>query len=134
MDYDILPSISDLHAAMDKGGVQVWPEVSHNLAFDWEIGDKAATEAEFAREAHVTKLSIVNNRIVVNSIEARAALADFGRRDRTVDAVCEHPGRVAGEEPDRAGVRHRSGEVPHRHARRGRRVRDEACSCMPNTC
>ncbi|MEA2727322.1 MAG: aerobic carbon-monoxide dehydrogenase large subunit, partial [Acetobacteraceae bacterium] len=46
-------------------------------AFDWEIGDKVATEVEFAKAAHVTRLTIVNNRIVVNSIEARAALADF---------------------------------------------------------
>jgi carbon-monoxide dehydrogenase large subunit len=77
VDYDILPSITDLPTAMDKDGVLVWPDVKHNLAFDWEIGDKAATEAEFAKAAHVTKLTIVNNRIVVNSMEARAALADF---------------------------------------------------------
>jgi aerobic carbon-monoxide dehydrogenase large subunit len=77
VDYDILPSITDLPSAMDKGGVLVWPDVSHNLAFDWEIGDKAATEAQFAQAAHVTKLTIVNNRIVVNSMEARVALADF---------------------------------------------------------
>jgi aerobic carbon-monoxide dehydrogenase large subunit len=77
VDYDILPSITDLPVAMDKGGVLVWPDVKHNLAFDWEIGDKTATEAEFAKAAHVTKLTVVNNRIVVNSIEARAALADF---------------------------------------------------------
>ena len=77
VDYDILPSITDLPVAMDKGATLVWPDVAHNLAFDWEIGDKAATEAQFAKAAHVTKLSIVNNRIVVNSIEARAAVAEF---------------------------------------------------------
>jgi aerobic carbon-monoxide dehydrogenase large subunit len=77
VDYDILSSITELSAAMDKGGTLVWPEVKHNLAFDWEIGDKVATEVEFAKAAHVTRLTIVNNRIVVNSIEARAALADF---------------------------------------------------------
>jgi carbon-monoxide dehydrogenase large subunit len=77
VDYDILPSITDLPSAMDAGGTLVWPEVKHNLAFDWEIGDKAATEAAFGKAAHVTRLTIVNNRIVVNSIEARAALADF---------------------------------------------------------
>lgn len=77
VDYDILPSITELSAAMDKGTTLVWPDVAHNLAFDWEIGDKAATEAEFAKAAHVTKLRIVNNRIVVNSMEARAALAEF---------------------------------------------------------
>jgi carbon-monoxide dehydrogenase large subunit len=77
VDYDPLPSITDLATAMDKGQTLVWPETPHNLVFDWEIGDKTATEAEFARAAHVTKLTIVNNRIVVNSMEARAALADF---------------------------------------------------------
>jgi aerobic carbon-monoxide dehydrogenase large subunit len=77
VDYDPLPSITELGTAMDKGGTLVWPDVPHNLAFDWEIGDKTATEAEFAKAAHVTKLTIVNNRIVVNSLEARAALADF---------------------------------------------------------
>jgi carbon-monoxide dehydrogenase large subunit len=77
VDYDILPSITDLSTAMDKGNTLVWPDVPHNLAFDWEIGDRSATQAEFAKAAHVTKLTIVNNRIIVNSIEARAALADF---------------------------------------------------------
>jgi carbon-monoxide dehydrogenase large subunit len=80
VDYDTLPSITDLPTVMDKGGPLVWADVPHNLAFDWEIGDKTATEAEFAKAAHVTKLTIVNNRIVVNSMEARAALADFDAR------------------------------------------------------
>ncbi len=44
VDYDMLPSITDLPTAMDKGGALVWPDVPHNLAFDWEIGDKSATE------------------------------------------------------------------------------------------
>ncbi len=77
VDYDPLPSITALASAMDTGATLVWPDVPHNLAFDWEIGDKAATEAQFAKAAHVTKLTIINNRIVVNSLEARAALADF---------------------------------------------------------
>ncbi len=77
VDYDILPAHTDPASAMDKDAIQVWPDVPHNRVFDWEIGDKTATEAEFAKAAHVTKLTIVNNRIVVNSIEARAAIADF---------------------------------------------------------
>ncbi len=75
--YDILPSTTSLATAMDKGMPLVWPDVPHNRAFDWEIGDKTATEAQFARAAHITRLTVVNNRIVVNSIEARAAVADY---------------------------------------------------------
>jgi carbon-monoxide dehydrogenase large subunit len=77
VEYDILPSITDLATATDPGVAQVWPEVKHNTAFDWEIGDKAATDALFAKAAHVTRLRVVNNRIVVSSIEARAAIAEY---------------------------------------------------------
>jgi carbon-monoxide dehydrogenase large subunit len=77
VDYDLLQAATDLATAMDADQARVWPDVAHNLAFDWSIGDKEATEAQFAKAAHVTKLTVVNNRIVVNSIEARAALGAF---------------------------------------------------------
>ncbi|HVZ09978.1 xanthine dehydrogenase family protein molybdopterin-binding subunit [Rhodopila sp.] len=77
VDYETLPSATDLATAMDAGVPAVWPEAARNIAFDWEIGDKAATDAAFAKAAHVTRLTIVNNRIVVNSMEARAAIADY---------------------------------------------------------
>ena len=77
IDYDVLPSATDLATAMDLGVPTVWPDAKHNIVFDWEIGDKAATDAAFAGAAHVTKLTVVNNRIVVASMEARAAIADF---------------------------------------------------------
>ncbi len=75
--YEILPSATDLATAMSPGVPAVWPEAANNTVFDWEIGDKAATEAAFARAAHVTSLTVVNNRIVVSSMEARAAVADY---------------------------------------------------------
>jgi carbon-monoxide dehydrogenase large subunit len=77
VDYDVLPSSTNLATTMDPGMPQVWPQAPGNVVFDWEIGDKAATEAQFARAAHVTRLTVVNNRIVVSSIEARASVADF---------------------------------------------------------
>ena len=77
VDYNVLPSSTDLAATMEPGSARVWPEAPSNLCFDWDIGDKAATEAEFAKAAHVTRLTVVNNRIVVSSIEARAAIGDY---------------------------------------------------------
>jgi carbon-monoxide dehydrogenase large subunit len=79
VDYEVLPSATDLATAMDPGAAAVWPEVKNNIVFDWEIGDKTATDAAFATAAHVTKLSVVNNRIVVSSMESRAAIADYDR-------------------------------------------------------
>ena len=77
VEYDTLPSSTDLAATMDPGAPAVWPQVPGNVCFDWEIGDKAATDALFGAAAHVTKLTVVNNRIIVNSMEARAALAAY---------------------------------------------------------
>jgi carbon-monoxide dehydrogenase large subunit len=77
VDYDILPSTTDLGAAMDEGQPLVWPEAARNVVFDWEAGDKAKTDALFAQAAHVTRLTVVNNRVVVASMEPRGALAEY---------------------------------------------------------
>jgi carbon-monoxide dehydrogenase large subunit len=77
VEYDMLPSITDLGAAFDAGSPQVWPDAAGNQVFDWSIGDKEQTDAAFSSAAHVTRLTVVNNRIVVASMEARAALAIF---------------------------------------------------------
>ncbi|MFQ3623017.1 MAG: xanthine dehydrogenase family protein molybdopterin-binding subunit, partial [Acetobacteraceae bacterium] len=77
IDYEILPSVTDLAAAHDPDAPAVWDGVARNLCFDWETGDKAETERLFAEAAHVTRLTVVNNRIVVASMEARAALGEY---------------------------------------------------------
>ena len=77
VDYDNQPSITDLATVTDAGAPLVWPEVKQNIVFDWEFGDKAKTDAQFAKAAHVTSLTVVNNRIVVSSMEARASIADY---------------------------------------------------------
>ena len=80
VEYETLPVATDPVAALAPGAAAVWPDAPDNKVFDWEIGDRAATEAEFARAAHVTRITIVNNRIVVSSMEARAALASYDDR------------------------------------------------------
>jgi carbon-monoxide dehydrogenase large subunit len=72
VDYDILPAITDLGAALDAGSAQVWDSAPGNRCFDWEIGQKDKTEELFKSAAHVTRLTVVNNRVVVASMEARA--------------------------------------------------------------
>jgi carbon-monoxide dehydrogenase large subunit len=77
VDYDTLPSVTDPVVAQAPGAPLVWADAPNNLCFDWEAGDEAATDAQFAGAAHVTRLRLVNNRVVVASMEARAALAEF---------------------------------------------------------
>ena len=77
VQYDTLPSVTDLASATDAGQSLVWDNVPNNVCFDWEIGDKAATDALFDQAAHTTRITVVNNRIVVSSMEARVALAEY---------------------------------------------------------
>jgi carbon-monoxide dehydrogenase large subunit len=77
VDYDVLPAATDLATAHEPGAPPVWPDAANNIVFDWEAGDKAKTDAAFARAAHVTRMTVVNNRVVVASMEARAAVAGW---------------------------------------------------------
>jgi len=75
VEYESLPAVTDLATAHLPGQPQVWDSAPNNTCFDWEAGDRAKTDAAFARAAHVTRLTVVNNRVVVASMEARAAVA-----------------------------------------------------------
>ena len=77
VEYDMLPSSTDLGSTMDPDAPAVWPDAPGNVCFDWEVGDQARVEQLVASAAHVTRLTVVNNRIVVSSMEARAATAAF---------------------------------------------------------
>jgi len=48
VDYDVLPAATDLATAHEPGTAQVWDSAPNNIAFDWEAGDKAKTDAAFA--------------------------------------------------------------------------------------
>ena len=77
IDYDIRPAVTSSQDAAKPGAPQVCKGVANNIAETFEAGDAKAVEAAFAKAAHVTKLRLVNNRIVVNSMEPRAVVADF---------------------------------------------------------
>ena len=72
--YEEQEAVVDAVEALKSGAPQLHPEAENNLIFDWELGDAAATDAAIAKAAHVTKIDIVNNRLVPNAMEPRAAL------------------------------------------------------------
>ena len=77
VDYTVLPAVVDMVAATQKGAAMVHDVAPDNVVYDWHLGDKASTDAAFARAKHVTKLDIVNNRLVPNPMEPRAAIGDY---------------------------------------------------------
>jgi carbon-monoxide dehydrogenase large subunit len=76
LDLEELPVSASLRKAVE-GGAAVHDEAPDNICFDWELGDKAATDAAFAKAAHITKLDLVNNRLIPNAMEPRAAIGSY---------------------------------------------------------
>jgi aerobic carbon-monoxide dehydrogenase large subunit len=78
VDYDTLPAVVKLQEA--SKGPAIHDEVApDNHCYKWAIGDKAAVDSVFAKAAHITKLDLVNNRLVPNAMEPRAAIGSYSR-------------------------------------------------------
>ncbi|MBU2534239.1 MAG: xanthine dehydrogenase family protein molybdopterin-binding subunit, partial [Alphaproteobacteria bacterium] len=78
VDYDVLPAVVD-PASARKAAQTVHEEAADNTVYEWHLGDKEAVDAAFAGAAHVTKLDIINNRLIPNAIEPRAAIGEYDR-------------------------------------------------------
>ena len=76
-DIEPLPAVTDGVAALAPGAPLVWDEVAGNLVLSFAHGDAASVARAFAGAAHVTKLALTNNRIVVNPMEPRAAIGEY---------------------------------------------------------
>ena len=83
VDYEPLPAVVDTARALDPGQPQVWDEAPGNLCFDWETGDGAAVERAMTAARHRISLDLVNNRVVVNSMEPRGAVGEYDPGDET---------------------------------------------------
>ena len=81
IDYEELDVVVDGRAAVEAGAPQLWPPAPGNVALDWEGGDAGAADAAFARAAHVTRLDITNNRLVIAPMETRGVIAEYEPRD-----------------------------------------------------
>ncbi len=82
VDYGVLPAVADPAKAV--GGPNIHDAAPDNTVYNWHLGDKAATDAAFASAAHVTKLDLVNNRLIPNPMEPRAAVGDYDSGTDTI--------------------------------------------------
>lgn len=77
VDYEPLSPAVATGGASKPGAPLLHTEAANNVCFDWEFGDKDATEAGLAGAAQVVELELVNNRVVPHAMEPRAAIAEF---------------------------------------------------------
>jgi carbon-monoxide dehydrogenase large subunit len=77
VEIDPLPAVVRPREAAAPGAPLIHDEAPGNIALDYHYGDANAVAAAFAGAAHVTRLELVNSRLVVNAIEPRAAIGVY---------------------------------------------------------
>jgi carbon-monoxide dehydrogenase large subunit len=77
VEYDVLPAVTEAVKALEAGQPQLHPEAPNNLIFDWQLGDGAAADKAITEAAHVTEMTIRNNRLAPNPMEPRATLGIY---------------------------------------------------------
>ena len=93
VDYDVKPSVTSVANALNEDAPQVHGDAPGNLCYDWALGDLEATNAAFANAHHVTRVDLVNNRIIPNAIEPRAAIGEYdsGTDEITLYTTSQNP-------------------------------------------
>ena len=77
IEYKVLPSVVDTSKAMAPDSPQLWEEVPQNFLFPAQVGDKEKTDNALSNATHIAKVSLVNNRVVQNSMEVRGAIGSY---------------------------------------------------------
>jgi aerobic carbon-monoxide dehydrogenase large subunit len=95
IEYEELPPVVTFDAALAPGAPPLWPDIPGNVLFEMRYGDAAAVDRAFEQAAHRVTLDLVNQRVVVNPLEPRAACAEYdahtGRYTLTVSHQTPFP-------------------------------------------
>ncbi|MSO66945.1 MAG: xanthine dehydrogenase family protein molybdopterin-binding subunit [Pseudolabrys sp.] len=94
VDYAPLGAVTDARPAIKSGAPQLWPDAPGNIGFDWtapadQDGKKqAALDRAFKDAAHVVRVELVNQRLVVASLEPRTASASYDAQAKQFTLRC----------------------------------------------
>jgi len=105
-DIEALPSVTQASDAAKPGAPQLYDDVPGNVALDYLYGDPVKVAEAFSKAAHVTKLHLVNSRLVVNAMEPRAAIASFDSASgrHTMNIGCQGAFGLRGQLAELLGV------------------------------
>src|SRR5262249_13576250 len=91
VEYEVLPAVSD--PAKAQGAGQIHEVAPKNTIYQWHLGDAKATDAALKSAKHVTRLDIINNRLVPNAMEPRVAIGEYdsGTQNFTLWNTTQNP-------------------------------------------
>jgi carbon-monoxide dehydrogenase large subunit len=77
IDYEVLPAVADPAKAQQKGAPLIHEVAPNNTIYQWHLGDAGAVAQAFKAAKHISRIDLVNNRLVPNAMEPRAAIGDY---------------------------------------------------------
>src|SRR5690606_34713392 len=77
VDYEPLPAVASAAEALEQGAPQLHEAAPGNLALHWRQDNGGDIEAAFARASKIAHLELINNRVIVNSLEPRGAIGNY---------------------------------------------------------
>ena len=92
VDYEELPAVAHPAQAAAAGAPAIYAAAPGNVIAVSEHGDRAATDAAFARAKHIARIKVVNNRVAPSMLEPRAAVGEYDAASGryTLHASCQN--------------------------------------------
>lgn len=87
IEFETVPAVSDITAALRPGATQIHPSVPGNVSSDFESGDAQAVAQAFAKAKFISRLKVKSQRLVGHPMEPRAVVAKY---DPTTDRYQIH--------------------------------------------
>ena len=81
VDYDAQPAVASVKDATAPGAPVVWEQAPGNTCFDWHLGERGPVDAAFATAHKIVEIEVVNNRLIPNAMEPRAAIGEYDASD-----------------------------------------------------
>ena len=113
VDYEVLPAVVYAADAIKPGAPRVWENCATNISLDAEVGDEAATDAAFARAAHVVKLNTWIQRVTGSPMEPRVTIGEYDPETQIYSCYAGTGSGVVRERQQLAGMLN----IPYENAR-----------------
>jgi aerobic carbon-monoxide dehydrogenase large subunit len=98
VDYEVHQAVVSVEDAISGDAPRLWPEAPSNIALDWPgpVPDDGINDREITRvlsgAKYVARVSLVNQRLIVGSMEPRGATAEFDPHNAVYTLRCGSQG------------------------------------------
>ena len=92
INYEEFDNVTNVSSAINNSSISVRNEVSNNICFDWELGDKEESQRKINSSAYKIDIELINNRLVPNPMECRSTIGVYDNNKDEYTLYCSSQG------------------------------------------